>query len=79
MAKLSKLTENSSARDAVNALNRSTDERLVLTGGDEGQAWRVEGTGYSGAIPLTSHNAKNLKVALRALIRAVEACDLSDD
>jgi hypothetical protein len=78
MAKLSKLTESSSALDAVNALKACSDKRLKLKGGKEGQAWSVEGTSYSGSIPMSSHNEKNLKVALKALIKAVEACSLPD-
>ena len=78
MAKLSTLTESSSAQDAVNALRRCTDRRLHLTGGHEGQAWRVDGTNHSGSIPLSAHNARNLTVALQALIKAVRECHLPD-
>ncbi len=78
MAKLSKLSESSSAQDAVNALKACTDPRLKLKGGKEGQAWRVDGTSHSGSIPMSSHNANNLKVALKELIKAVKECKLPD-
>lgn len=78
MAKLSKLSESSSAQDAVNALRACSDARLKLKGGTEGQAWSVTGTSHSGSIPMSAHNEKNLKVALKALIKAVKECSLPD-
>jgi hypothetical protein len=81
MAKLSKLTTSSSANDAVNALKNSTDARLHVTGGKEGTVWYVmvdDKKVASGSIPQSSHNVKNLEVALQALIDAVATYQLTD-
>ena len=78
MPKLSKITESSSATEVVNALRTSSDNRIKLTGGKEGQVWSITGTSYKGSIPMSSHNAKNLEVAIKELIKARDAVHLAD-
>jgi hypothetical protein len=64
MAKdLSKLKESWSAQQVINALRLCKDKRLVLynAGKGHGQGWRIEGTDYTGSIPIGSHGANRKK------------------
>lgn len=77
MPKLSKITTSSSAQDAVNAMKNCP--QLTLKSGGEGQVWYVTAhPTVKGSIPLSSHNRKNLEVALQALIDARTTYHLSD-
>lgn len=86
MPKLSKLDENSTANTAINALNQAVPNNggnleLYSAGSGHGQGWRFHRNGQvvaTGSIPQTSHGSKNLKVALNALINAVETYHIAD-
>jgi hypothetical protein len=86
MPKLSKLTESDTANTAINALNAAVPNnngQLVLypAGSGHGQGWRFLRNGQvvaTGSIPQNSHGAKNLKVALNALIDAVATYNIQD-
>jgi hypothetical protein len=86
--KLSKLTEQSTPNDAINAPNKATDTaananhiELYDAGQGHGQGWRFKTNNQvvaSGSIPQTSHGAKNLQKALGILIDAVQTHGIAD-
>lgn len=72
MPKLAKIEESWDGQKVVNAIKDVAGIELYDAGSGHGQGWRITSTGDTGSIPLTSHGDKNLKVAIKTLIEALQ-------